>query len=117
MSSREQDACVRALERELGERVRCDRERLDEYAWDFGRLICRRRERSGCPELLGVLSICARFGIPITTRRSGHSASGGTLSEAGIVLDPKALDDLQLDPERGCGWLHAGATWHQAERP
>jgi FAD/FMN-containing dehydrogenase len=67
----ERDNCVRALERELGDRVRLDAEHLENYAWDYGRLVHRppavvvaARELE---ELLAALRIGADFGMPICT--------------------------------------------------
>jgi cytokinin dehydrogenase len=117
MSSSPQEACARALEREFGSRARRDAEHLEKHAWDFGKLVRRTPAIvvavQAAEELLAVLKIAAEFGMPISTRGSGHSQSGQCLSDGAVVLDMKAMHDVQIDVESGWGWLDAGATWHQ----
>jgi FAD/FMN-containing dehydrogenase len=117
MSSSQQDACARALERELGDRAQRIPDDLERYAWDFGRIIRRVPavvvSVHSPEELVTALRIGAEFRMPIATRGSAHSQSGQCLSSGALVVDMKALNDVQIDSERGWGWLHAGATWHQ----
>lgn len=117
MSSSQQDACARTLEREFGGRARRDLDHLERYSWDFGRLIHRAPAIvltvSSTEELVTAVKIAAGFGMPISTRGSAHSQSGQCLSRGAVVLDMKALNEVKIDPENGWGWLHAGATWHQ----
>lgn len=117
MSGSVRDACVRALERELGDRVNVDADHLERCAWDFGRMVYRRpaivAAVGSVEELSASLRIAAELGMPVATRGSGHSQSGQCLSQDGLVLDLRGLNTVALEPDRGCAWLGGGATWQE----
>ena len=51
-------------------------------------------------------------GLPIAVRGGGHSASGASSVEGGLVIDlSRHLKDVTVDPERKLAFLRGGAVW------
>src|SRR5215510_3567870 len=99
----DRDSCVRALAREFGLRARVDADHVENFAWDYGRLVHRSPavvvSVRDVDELQTALRIGAEFGMPICTRGSGHSQSGQCLADGALVLDMKALNRVQIDAD------------------
>lgn len=61
-------------------------------------------------EVAAVIGIAADTGVELAIRSGGHSLAGHSASEGGIVLDLRALNSLQIDPEERIAWAGTGLT-------
>jgi FAD/FMN-containing dehydrogenase len=61
-------------------------------------------------EVAAVIGIAADTGVEFAVRSGGHSLAGHSASEGGIVLDLRALNSLQIDPEARIAWAGTGLT-------
>ncbi|HVF26278.1 MAG TPA: FAD-binding oxidoreductase [Anaerolineales bacterium] len=61
-------------------------------------------------EVARVISLASESGLELAVRSGGHSTSGHSVSEGGIVLDLSNMRDLQIDVERRTAWAETGLT-------
>ena len=61
-------------------------------------------------EVRRVISLARESGLEIAIRSGGHSTSGHSVSEGGIVLDLSNMRDLQIDVEGRTVWAETGLT-------
>jgi FAD/FMN-containing dehydrogenase len=55
--------------------------------------------------------------IPIVVRGGGHSPSGASSTEGGIVIDlSRYLNTVRVDEERKLGYVGGGATWSTVDK-
>lgn len=89
---------------------------LRAYSSDFGGLTERRPAAVVRPadarDVAGVVTYAARHGVAISPRGAGHSQGGQSLSDAGLLLDLRSLDDqAPVDPGTRSLEVGAGAVW------
>ncbi|PVG03740.1 FAD-binding domain-containing protein [Serendipita vermifera] len=59
-----------------------------------------------------VINFASANSIPIVVRGGGHSTSGGSSIEGGIVIDlSRHLNKVRVDQEKRLGYVDAGANW------
>ncbi|HZJ24624.1 MAG TPA: FAD-binding oxidoreductase, partial [Anaerolineales bacterium] len=61
-------------------------------------------------EVARVISLARESGLELAIRSGGHSTSGHSVSEGGIVLDLSNMRDLQIDVEGRTAWAETGLT-------
>lgn len=57
-----------------------------------------------------VVSIARETGIELAIRSGGHSGSGHSVSDGGIVLDLSAMKAMDIDLDHGTAWMETGLT-------
>ena len=61
-------------------------------------------------DIAAVIHIAHDTGLPLAVRSGGHSGAGHGTVEAGIVIDVRDLDDLDIDPISRTAWAGSGVT-------
>ncbi|HEX2292041.1 MAG TPA: FAD-binding oxidoreductase [Gaiellaceae bacterium] len=61
-------------------------------------------------EVARVVSLARESGLELAVRSGGHSATGHSSTEGGILLDLSSLNGVEIDPERRLARVEAGAT-------
>jgi len=61
-------------------------------------------------EVARVIGLARETGLELAVRSGGHSTSGHSVSEGGIVLDLSNMKDLQIDRESSTAWAETGLT-------
>jgi FAD/FMN-containing dehydrogenase len=73
--------------------------------------------RCAAPEdVVAALAFARAEGLPVAVRGGGHSVTGRSLSEDGLVLDMGGMTDVEVDPGRGVARVAGGATWAEVDR-
>jgi FAD/FMN-containing dehydrogenase len=67
-------------------------------------------------DVAAALGYARRHRLPIAVRGGGHSVTGASLCEDGLVLDVRGLDDVTVDPVRRIARVGGGCTWSQVDR-
>jgi FAD/FMN-containing dehydrogenase len=73
--------------------------------------------RCAAPEdVVAALAFAREQGMPVAVRAGGHSVTGLSLCEDGLVLDLRGIDQVEVDPERRVARVGGGATWASVDR-
>jgi FAD/FMN-containing dehydrogenase len=60
---------------------------------------------------------CARdSGLEVAIRSGGHSVTGASLSEGGLVIDMRRMNAVSVDPQARTATVAGGATWADFDR-
>jgi FAD/FMN-containing dehydrogenase len=55
-------------------------------------------------------------GLEVAVRGGGHSVTGMSLAEGGLVIDARPMNEIAIDQERRTARVGGGATWAQFDR-
>jgi FAD/FMN-containing dehydrogenase len=67
-------------------------------------------------DVAAALAFAREHDIHIAVRAGGHSVAGLSLIDGGLVLDVRAMADIDVDPERRVVRAGAGTTWAALDR-
>lgn len=62
------------------------------------------------------LRVGREFDLEIAVRSGGHSVSGVSLCDGGLVIDVRPMKSIDVDPERRTARVGAGCTWSEVDR-
>lgn len=93
-------------------------EDLCSVSTDFGGMVTKRPLAVVYPastqDIAATIAYAAAHQLTVSSRATGHSLNGQSLSEGGILLDMRMLNQLhQIDEEHSHFLSDAGATWQQ----
>ncbi|HKJ35113.1 MAG TPA: FAD-dependent oxidoreductase, partial [Solirubrobacterales bacterium] len=55
-------------------------------------------------------------GLPFAARAGGHSVTGLSIAEGGVVADMRGIDSVEVFPERRIARVGGGADWARVDR-
>ena len=67
-------------------------------------------------DVVAVLAFARAHDLPIAVRSGGHSATGLSLCDDGIVLDMRAMAGIDVDPQARVARIGGGAIWADVDR-
>ncbi len=67
-------------------------------------------------DVVAALAFGREHGLEIAVRAGGHSVTGRSLCDDGLVLDLRGMRDIEVDPERRVAQVGGGATWADVDR-
>ncbi|MFP5321004.1 MAG: FAD-binding oxidoreductase [Acidimicrobiia bacterium] len=56
-----------------------------------------------------------RAGAPVSVKGAGHSYSGNTVADGGVLIDLSAMDGVEVDAVDRIAHVQGGATWAQVD--
>ena len=65
---------------------------------------------SDADDVASVVRIAREAGIGLAVRSGGHSAAGHSAGDGAVVVDVRAIDDLEVDVEGRTAWAGTGLT-------
>lgn len=74
---------------------------------------------AGCAapdDVIAALGFARDCGLPVAVRAGGHSVTGRSLCDDGIVLDVRPMNRCIVDPGRRLVRVEGGATWADVDR-
>lgn len=73
----------------------------------------------GPADVMAAVSFAAENELPVGIRGGGHSFSGQTVPEDGLLIDATLMGQVRVDPDAERAWVGPGATWgdfdHEAQ--
>jgi FAD binding domain len=86
----------------------------------FNSMIARRPRlvaRCAAPDdVIASLAFAREHELEIAVRAGGHSVTGRSLCDDGLVLDLRGMRDVDVDPERRVTRVGGGTTWADVDR-
>jgi FAD/FMN-containing dehydrogenase len=67
-------------------------------------------------DVIAALAFAAEHGLEVAVRGGGHSVTGRSLCDDGLVLDMRGMRDVEVDSERLVARVGGGATWADVDR-
>src|SRR3954447_15602104 len=62
-------------------------------------------------DVVAAVNVSREGGAVVAVRAGGHSVSGVSSCDAGVVIDLRRMRDVDIDPDRRVAAVGAGATW------
>ncbi len=102
------------MARDILRNLEIGEEAMEAASYDFGRTVRKRPRAVAHPqdvqEVVDIVRELNRRRIPLTIKGAGHSQSGQSLSNNGILVDMKGLNRIG-DVEGGEIRVQAGVRW------
>ena len=93
---------------------------FDDACTLFNAIVDRRPRlvaRCAAPEdVVAALAFARDHGLPVSVRAGGHSVTGLSLCDDGVVLDVRGMGDVEVDVERRIARAGGGATGAAVDR-
>ena len=104
------------LKQELGDKILLGEEVRSEFRTDFGRMVDRVpgavARCTSAEDVATVVRYCRKHGIPIVGRGQGHTQSGQSTTDGGILIDTSSMQKIyNIDRENLVAECDGGVVW------
>jgi len=109
-------AALAGLKEKLGEVIVLDQEVRQQFETDFGRVVHRLpgavARCTGAEEVSEVVRYCREHGVPVVARGQGHTQTGQSTTDGGVVIDTAAMQTIhEIDEDGLTATCDGGVVW------
>jgi FAD/FMN-containing dehydrogenase len=109
---------LRDLKEALGDRILLDDDVRDAFRSDFGRRVDRLpgavARCASAEDVATVVRFCREHKIPVVARGQGHSQSGQSTTDGGVLIDTSSLRTIhEIDEAGETATVDAGVIWRE----
>jgi len=106
------------LKETFGDRILLDDATRERFVTDYGKVVHRMpgavARMENAEQVAALVRWCRENGVPIVGRGPGHTQTGQSTTEGGVVLDTSAMQKIhQVDEEALTVTCDAGVIWRQ----
>ncbi len=107
---------VRGLAAELGDLLVLDEEARSQFTTDYGKIVHRTpgavARCANAEEVARVMRACRAAGVPVVGRGPGHTQTGQSTTEGGVLFDTSAMQVIhEINAETLIAVCDAGVIW------
>lgn len=115
-SPADRSAALSELQTKLGDAITLEESDRQQFDSDFGRVVRRLpgavARCSNAEEVSEVVRFCREHGIPVVARGQGHTQTGQSTSDGGVVLDTASMQQIyDVDHESETALCDGGVVW------
>lgn len=109
-------AALAGLKEKLGDVIVLDQEVRQQFETDFGRVVHRLpgavARCTGAEQVSEVVRYCREHGVPVVARGQGHTQTGQSTTDGGVVIDTAAMQTIhEIDEEGLTATCDGGVVW------
>src|SRR5688572_11336002 len=109
---------LRDLKDALGDRILLDDDVRAAFRSDFGRMVDRLpgavARCTSAEEVAAVVRFCRERKIPVVARGQGHSQTGQSTTDGGVLIDTSSMQTIhEIDEAGEIATVDAGVVWRQ----
>jgi cytokinin dehydrogenase len=109
---------LRDLKEALGDRILLDDDVRAAFRSDFGRMVDRLpgavARCTSAEEVAAVVRFCRERKIPVVARGQGHSQTGQSTTDGGVLIDTSSMRTIhEIDEAGEIATVDAGVVWRQ----
>lgn len=109
------------LKERFGDRILLEQEVLERFRTDYGGWVHRQAGAvarcSNAEEIAEVIRFCRGHGLSVTARGPGHTQSGQSTSDGGVLIDTSSMQQIhQVDQEGLVAVCDGGVIWRDLVR-
>ncbi|MCA1647472.1 MAG: FAD-binding oxidoreductase [Chloroflexi bacterium] len=71
---------------------------------------------TGAADVIGAVNYACEHNLLLAVRGGGHSASGTSVCDRGLMIDLSAMKGIRVEPARGTARAEPGLTWGEFDR-
>lgn len=114
-------AALAGLAERFGDRISFDVADRDRFRSDYGRLVDRQpgavARCRNTQEVAEVVRYCAEHQLPIAVRAQGHTQSGQSTTDGGVLLDTSSMQTIhEIDADGLAATCDCGVVWRDLVR-
>jgi FAD/FMN-containing dehydrogenase len=70
---------------------------------------------AGADDVVAAVNLAREHDLPLSVYGGGHGVTGSAVVDAGICIDLRPMNGIEVDPEKGTARAEGGLTWGEVD--